>query len=261
MSDEHEVEYTESYIDVIELAWGDGFLSPGGEDEIALFLEGLDITGKEMLDVGSGTGGCDIVLVRNHGAGHALGIDVEQPVLDRSIARAERESLADRISYRKVKPGPFPLDDESFDVVFSKDAMIHIEDKHSLFAEVYRVPRPGGVFVASDWMRSDEELPGPEMQRWLKVVELTFGMHSLPYYADALEQAGFENITTRERNEFLVEVVRRDYELLTGAGREDLGRRGSEDAEHYIEVWGALKEVAEMGELRPGHIRGFKPAG
>ncbi len=259
MSDEHEIEYTESYIDMIEFAWGDGFLSPGGVEEIALFLDGLDITGQDVLDVGSGSGGCDIVLVRDHGAGHVLGIDVEQPVLDRSIARAEREGLSDRITFRKVEPGPFPLDDESFDVVFSKDAMIHIEDKHALFAEVFRVLRPGGVFVASDWMRKDENAPGPEMRHWLDVVELTFGMHSLPYYVEALERAGFENISTRDRNEFLVGVVRKDYELLTGPGREELARR-SGDAEHYINVWTALKDVAESGELRPGHIRGFKPA-
>ena len=258
MSDAHEVEYTESYIDVIEHAWGDGFLSPGGKDEIALFLEGLDITGKEVLDVGSGSGGCDLVLVRNHGVAQVLGIDVEQPVLNRSIVRAEREGLSDRISYQMVEPGPFPLDEESFDVVFSKDAMIHIEDKHALFAELFRVLRPGGVFVGSDWMRRDEEAPGPEMQRWLDVSGLTFGMHSLPFYVDALEQAGFENITTRDRNEFLIGVAREDYEFLTDAGREELGRRG--DADHYIELWDALKEAAECGELRPGHIRGFKLA-
>ena len=51
-SHEHEDEYTDNYVGALELVWGDGFLSPGGKDELALFLEGLDISGKEVLDVG-----------------------------------------------------------------------------------------------------------------------------------------------------------------------------------------------------------------
>ena len=101
---------------------------------------------------------------------------------------------------------------------------------------------PAVFFVGSDWMRGDEEAPGPEMQRWLHVVGLTFGMHSLPFYIDALAQAGSESITTRDRNEFLVGVVREDCGFLTGAGREELARRVTGDAEDDVEVWGALRK-------------------
>ncbi len=259
-NEQHEIEYTDSFVGAIELVWGDGFLSPGGEDEITLFLEGLNISGKEVLDVGSGTGGCDVVLVRTHGAGHVLGVDVEQPVIDRSIARAEELGLSDRISYQKVEPGPFPFEDESFDVVFSKDAMIHIEDKASLFAEVIRVLRPGGFFVASDWMRRDELAPGPEIQNWLDIVGLTFGMHSPPHYVEALELAGFQGVETRDRNEFLVNALRADFELLSGEGRDELIRRTGPEAQHFIDVWSAALKAAESGELRPCHLRGFKPS-
>ena len=48
MADQEEVEYTDSFVGALELVWGGGFLSPGGKDEIALFLEDLDISGKEV---------------------------------------------------------------------------------------------------------------------------------------------------------------------------------------------------------------------
>lgn len=259
MSDHEENEYTDSFVGAIELVWGDGFLSPGGKDEIALFLEGLDISGKEVLDVGCGLGGCDVVLVRDFGAAHVHGIDIEQPLLRRCVERAEQEGLSERLSYEKVNPGPFPLPEEGFDVAFSKDAMIHIEDKHSLFAEVFRVLRPGGVFLASDWMRRDEEPPGPETQHWLDIVGLTFGMHPPPFYIDTLESAGFVNCSTKDRNEFLIRVLQADYALITGEGRDELIRRTGEEAQHYTDVWHAALRAAEVGELRPGHLRAFKP--
>lgn len=70
--------------------------------------------------------------------------DIEQPVLDRSISRAEAQGLSDRLTYKLVALGPLLFDRQDFDVVFSKDAMIHIEDKESLFADVFRILQPGG---------------------------------------------------------------------------------------------------------------------
>ncbi len=256
----HENEYTDDFVGALELVWGDGFMSPGGKEELALFLKGVDLAGKEVLDVGCGVGGCDVVLAGDYDAKHVLGIDVEQPLIDRAVARAEREALSDRLSFRCVDPGPFPLDDQSFDVVFSKDAMIHIEDKHALFKEVFRVLRPGGLFIASDWMRRDEEKPGPAAQHWIDVVGLTFGMHSPLFYLDALEKAGFVDVSTTDRNAFVVEALKADYELMVGPGREELIRRTGDAADHYTEVWRAGWKAAESGELRPGHLKGVKPA-
>ena len=259
--DEHEDEYNDNFVHALELVWGDGFLSPGGADEVAKALEGVDIAGKSVLDVGSGVGGVDIALVRNHGAGSVLGIDVEQLVTGQAIARAEREGLSDRISYRKVVPGPFPLEDASFDVVFSKDAMIHIPDKAALFAEVYRVLKPGGFFSGSDWMRGNEEPSTPEMIRWLEIVGLTFKLESQDQYTAALVAAGFENVTLVDRRDWVKEVLREDYENLAHNKHEALRAAVGDEADKYVQIWHAAWQTAMVGQLAPGHLRGFKPAG
>ena len=227
--DEHEIEYDDNFVHALELVWGEGFLSPGGADEVAKALEGVDIAGKS--------------------------------VIDRAVARAEREGLSDRITFLKVKPGPFPLDDESFDVVFSKDAMIHIPDKAALFAEVYRVLRPGGLFSGSDWMRGNEEPATPELKRWLEIVGLTFELESQERYKAALENAGFENVTLLDRRDWAREVLRDDYEQLAQAKHEALRAGVGDEADKYVKIWHAAWQTAVVGQLAPGHLRGFKPAG
>lgn len=188
MAEHQEIEYDEILVTMLEIIWGDGFLSPGGAEEVSLLLEGENIFGKTVIDIGCGIGGIDVLLVRKHGAVSVTGVDIEQPVLDRATTRAEAEGLSDRLTYQLVAPGPLPFDPESFEVVFSKDAMIHIPDKDTLFADVFRILCPGGLFIASDWMRRDDNPPTPEMEYYIEVEGLNFGMASPDRYAKALEK-------------------------------------------------------------------------
>ena len=48
---------------------------------MARLLEGMDLTGKSVMDIGCGAGGIDVLLVGTHGAGYVTGIDVEDTVL------------------------------------------------------------------------------------------------------------------------------------------------------------------------------------
>ena len=52
--------------------------------------------------------------------------------------------------------------------------MIHIPDKEALFADVFRTLRPGGLFIASDWMCRDDNPPPPEMEYYIEVEDLNF---------------------------------------------------------------------------------------
>ena len=84
--------YPPKLITMLEAVWGQGFLSPGGPDEVARIIGTHDFTGKTVLDIGCGAGGIDLALVQNHGAGYVLGIDVEDPVLARLQGAAGAEA-------------------------------------------------------------------------------------------------------------------------------------------------------------------------
>ena len=64
------------------------------------------------------------------------GIDVEDLVLTNARALVARHGLSDRIGLVKVAPGPLSFPPATFDVVFSKEAIVHIPDKHDLMREV-----------------------------------------------------------------------------------------------------------------------------
>jgi phosphoethanolamine N-methyltransferase len=221
---------------------------------------GLDLDGKIVLDIGFGTGGPAIALARDLGAGKVVGIDVEPPMLDKATKNIERARVADKIELKIVEPGPIPFDDDSFDVVFSKDSLVHIEDKPALFREILRVLKPGGVFAASDWLCGDGEDAIRALERYKELSPVTLEMTTAPQMEAILSKAGFENVLTRDRNAWFAKTASYDVQQLEGPLNQELvDAFGEEILTHWIKVKRALADAATAGGLRPTHLRGFKP--
>lgn len=252
-------QYPDDLVAGLEWMWGEGFLSPGGPEEVRLLLDGVDLTGAKVLDVGSGLGGIDILLAREHGAREVIGLEVEAPLIARAAAAVEKAGLTGRVAFRQVEPGPFPFDDSTFDAVFSKDSMIHIPDKPALYAEVLRVLRPGGLFVASDWLYGGGPDFSATMKAWLEIVHLDFRMESPENTAAALLQVGFADVVVRDRNAWYVEEVQREIDSVSGENFERAAAAlGRDAAERRLASSRLKKRVVEEGDLRPCHLRGRK---
>lgn len=256
MSDDH---YPPRLIAMLEAIWGQGFLSPGGPDEVARLIGSQSVAGASVLDIGCGAGGIDIALVHDHGAGFVCGIDVEDPVLTHARALVTHAGLSGRIGLVKVAPGPLPFPPGSFDVVFSKDSIVHIPDKHALMAEVFRVLKPGGRFIASDWLIGTDVI-SPAMAAYIAAEGLDFGMATPARYRDAMQAAGFEQVTTRSRNDWYRLQAREELARLRGAdGARAAEVVGQEFVDHNIGIWTRMIPVLDSGEHCPTHLFARKP--
>lgn len=259
MTAEH-VEYDDTAIRFLETLWGEGYLSPGGPEEVDRVLEGLNLAGREVLDIGCGSGGVTLHLARRHGAARVVGFDVEAPVIDYARRRAATQGLGDRVSFVHGAPGPFPFPDESFDLVFSKDALLHVPDKDALLREIFRILRPGGWFAASDWMIGHDGPPSSEMSAYIAAEGLSFTMASPERYIDAMRRAGFRELRTIDRNPWYREVARAELDRLKGPFREQAAAVvGTDYVDRNIRTWTAMLVVLDSGEHRPTHLRGQKP--
>jgi SAM-dependent methyltransferase len=135
--------------------------------------------------------------VQDHGAGSVVGIDLEPDLVEKARARAARHALADRIDCRQVVPGPLAFPDATFDVVFSKDSMVQIPDKPAIYAEVRRVLVPGGLFVASDWLRGGTGPYSPQMLEFFRLEGITYNLATIEASVAALQEAG-ERLAPKE---------------------------------------------------------------
>ena len=77
MSLTDEGHYGPKQLNMLKTVWGEGFLSPGGTDEIDQILKGLNLKNKKVLDIGCGTGGAVFHMIEKYGAKEVIGIDPE----------------------------------------------------------------------------------------------------------------------------------------------------------------------------------------
>jgi len=254
-------EYDDALQALLQLIWGDGFLSPGGPEEIRELLVGTPVRGCHVLDIGAALGAVDQLLVTEHGAESVVGIDLDPAMLRQMDARIARAGLSERVRSVCVEPGPLPFPVARFDVVFSKDSIVQIPDKPALFAEVHRVLRPGGRFIASDWLRGGSGEYSTEMMEYFRLEGIAYNMASLADSAAALQAAGFAEVAVTDRNAWYLPLARRELESISGPLYPLLVERlGVEKAAHFVDNWRQLVLVVERGELRPGHLKARKSA-
>lgn len=252
--------YPKSHLSIFEKLWGKGFLSPGGPEEISEILSGIDLKNKRILDIGCGMGGIDLLLIQKYGAAEVVGIDVEAPVLEKAKLYALEAGLNKSIQFKLVEPGPLSFDDVSFDVVFSKDALLHISDKPMLFSEIFRVLKPEGLFVAGDWLRGEYKELSEQMALFNKLSDEEFDMVTLKDYESKLMKSGFSDIVLRDRHNWYLGVAERELKRIQGPLKDEIietaGLQSYED--DWLLFWQVLVNTLTSGEFRPAHIKATK---
>jgi phosphoethanolamine N-methyltransferase len=256
---EHQNEYHDSMIAMLELVWGEGFMAPGGAGNVAKMVEGLELEGRRVLDLGCGIGGPACIVAGKYAA-HVVGTDLEPPLIERARRRAASLGLSDQTEFQVVTPGRLTFEDESFDLVMSSGGVTQTADKLGIFRECLRVLKPGGTFSCYDWMKSD----GPyseDMQYWFEMEGLTYAMETLRGQQATLGEAGFDEVSVVDRSAWYRAEVRKEYERLRTREFPRLVELiGEQAAAHAVENWRAAMVVCEKGEMLQVYSRARSPA-
>lgn len=259
MSLTDEGHYGPKQLNLLEVVWGEGFLSPGGTEEIDEIVKNTNLEDKSVLDIGCGCGGAAFHLIKKYRVKSVQGIDPEPLVIKTAQQLAKKNNLADKATFKCVEPGPLQYNEETFDVIFSKEVFLHIPDKEALLRDVNRILKPGGLIIVSDWMRIDDNPPSKQMQDYIAAEGLDMLMCSLKKYKELLELTNFTEIEIRDRNEWYLQKAKKELKDIEGPlYQKVVDVLGVEETLGAIEIWKKLIGVLEIGEHRPGHFKGIK---
>jgi len=168
--------------------------------------------GDKVLDLGCGCGAVAEHIAELTGA-TPYGINLDRSQIEKSWKNPNLSSSNFTIGdFNK----PLEFDDSAFDAVYAIQPMTYVSDHEFTFKEVFRVLRPGGMFVINDVAALDAYDRENEHQKTLiqHTRELTVfgGFWHYEYWEDSYRNAGFNLISSLGRP--AVEMIKKEVALF-----------------------------------------------
>lgn len=188
----------------------------GGRAASEHFLDQLEITPSQtILDIGCGLGGSARFAAKTYGA-RIAGVDLTPEYIEAGQVLCNWVGLSDRIDLQQGSALSLAHEDASFDGAYMMHVGMNIEDKQTLFSEIFRVLKPGAKFGIYDIMKTnDEELVYPVP--WATTSETSW-VAKPEQYRQALESNGFRIAAENNRRDFAMAFFRKMKEASVAAG-------------------------------------------
>jgi len=229
-------QYTRKGILRYERIFGTTYVSVGGETTTRKFTDMLDMQpGMKVLDIGCGIGGSAFYMAKNYGV-DVYGVDLSSNMV--GIAQEYRNDIEAAIKHRVQ----FYIEDaismgypQSFyDVVYSRDTILHIPDKESLFRKFHSTLKPGGRILISDYCCGNKE-PSVEFAEYVN----SRGYHLLTVqdYGKILEHAGFQQVQAHDATGLMIEMMNMELDKFKAMKEAFVDEFSEQDYQYIKENW------------------------
>ena len=175
--------------------------------------------GETVVDLGSGAGfDCFLAAKRVGTPGRVIGVDMTPEMLARARRFAEKGEYSN-VEFRLGEIEHLPIADEAADLVISNCVINLSTDKPSVFAEAFRVLKPGGRLMVSDIVL-DGELPEAVTTDEAAYSACIAGAIARDRYLGLMRDAGFDSIEVLSETPFTDElfVKNGDEEVIVPEG-------------------------------------------
>ena len=184
-------------------------------------------SGETVLDLGSGGGIDCFIAARQVGpTGYVIGLDMTSEMI--KLANENKAKIgASNVEFRQGEIEHMPVDDASADVIISNCVINLSPDKDAVFAEAFRVLKPGGRLAVSDIV-THGDLPDEvrrSVEAWAGCIA---GALDEEEYLQKMRNAGFTDVYVESRSVYgpeMLDEAQRDTlkELLAGRDLAEVG--------------------------------------
>lgn len=175
-----------------------------------------DLKGKRVLDVGSGRGGGASYVHRYHATREMVGCELADQAV--AFCRKVYDGI-DGLSFRQGNAMDLPFGEGEFDAVMNVESSHCYPDLPAFLAEVYRVLKPGGRFLYTDFTPPKGD-PKAARDRTLA----------------ALERSGFDPVDVTDITGNIVRGLEQDHQRRA----QEIGRRFPFGTRRAVRLWAGV---------------------
>ncbi|XP_008278560.1 phosphoethanolamine methyltransferase isoform X2 [Stegastes partitus] len=241
-------QYTRRGILRYEKMFGAGYVSTGGSSTTKEFVDLLNLKpGQKVLDVGCGIGGGDFYMAKTFGV-EVLGMDLSDNMVDIAMERAIAEKLTSvQFEVSDATKRMFP--EGSFDVIYSRDTILHIDDKLALFKRFHSWLKPGGQLLISDYCCGEKPWT-PAFEAYVK--QRGYVLYTPTQYGKFIQEAGFSNVRADDRTGHFIQVIKTELQRAEAIKDDYIKEFSEEDYFAIVNGWKEKLERSNSGDQRWG---------
>lgn len=243
-----ESQYTLNGVKRYEWIFGETWLSTGGKQTTDMVLSRIHIKpGSKVLDMGSGIGGHSFCLAEKYGC-QVLGIDLSRNMTVVAEDHLNRRPHLQHLVSFEIKDATKlqNLEENSFDVIYSRDMLLHIEDKANLFSNFYKWLKPGGQVIFTDYGRGDKSKYSDEFKAY--VAQRQYHLLTVREYQKVLEDSGFTEIDSEDWTMAFKDALERELRQLTSRREEFVSLFSQKDYDDLYNGWTAKLKRVDAGD-------------
>lgn len=205
----------------------------------------------KVIDIGAGYGGSARYMAKKFGC-QVECLNISEKENDKNIQKNKEQGLDHLLNVYQGNFEEIPYDNETFDVVWCQDSILHSGNKKAVFEEVARILKKGGHFIFTDPMQIDN-CPEGVIDPVLKRIHLD-SMGSVGKYREFAKEVGLEEVEIEEHPKLLpthygrvLEELKKNEDKLQGKVSQEYIEGMKEGLGHWVEKgnkgylnWGIL---------------------
>ena len=167
--------------------------------------------GDTVIDLGSGAGNdCFVARAEVGETGKVIGIDFTEAMIEKARNNAERLGF-NNVEFRQGDIEHMPIGPNRADVVVSNCVLNLVPNKDAVFAEIFRVLKPGGHFSISDVVLVGE-LPLALQKDAEMYAGCVAGAIQKEEYLRLIQKNGFSNVQVQKEKAIVIpQDILRNY--------------------------------------------------
>ncbi|KAK9864301.1 hypothetical protein WJX84_007766, partial [Apatococcus fuscideae] len=244
--DQHQ--YTQRGIARYERIFGAGFISTGGLQTTQEFIDRLNLKpGQHVLDVGCGIGGGCFLMAQQH-AVSVHGVDLSVNMVLVALDRAAANDKGSKVSFEIADCLTMDFAPSNYDVVYSRDTLLHIHNKKRLFQRLFQALKPGGQLFITDYARSADN-PSDGFAAYIK--QRAYDLHTVEAYGKLLQKAGFVDVKAEDQTHLFGQCLQRELAAAEQTGGVRAGPESGGLQHHHGRVARKLHGAGWRAALGP----------
>jgi len=256
-------QYSRKSILRYEKIFGKTYVSTGGEVTTAEFCAQMGLeAGMKVLDVGAGIGGSAFYMAKTFGV-IVDGVDLSSNMVDiaQEILSNMSVDVQKNVSMRMADATTMEYPEKHYDIVYSRDTILHIADKKSLFQKFFKTIKPGGKVVITDYCKGDlaklgKEDYGQDFKDY--VAERGYHLLTVDQYGQVLIDAGFSGVDAQDPTQQFINILHRELGDFRKIREEVVEEYSVEDFDHICDGWEEKLVRCSNGDQAWGYFVGKK---